>query len=168
MKVFLGGTCNGSVWRDKLIPMLNIEYFNPVVEDWTEECMLEERKQREICDYCLYVITPSMSGVYSIAEVVDDSNKRPTITIFCVLDSEVPIITKVSNPMCYIGSPDINMFIDQINYPNAKVSFSIGEMKSLNQVGLMVERNGGRYFKSLEEVANYINKEYENLLNKLR
>ena len=38
MKVFLGGTCNNSKWRDKLIPMLNIDYFNPVVDDWTEEC----------------------------------------------------------------------------------------------------------------------------------
>ena len=156
-KVFLGGTCNNSIWRDKLIPMLNINYFNPVVEDWTEECMIEERRQRETCDYCLYVITPSMSGVYSIAEVIDDSNKRPGKTIFCILNSEVPIITQVPNPMCYLGSPDINMFIDKINYPNDKINFSIGEMKSLNQVGLIVERNGGMYFKSLEEVAEYLN-----------
>lgn len=32
-KVFLGDTCNGSTWRNKLIPLLEIEYFNPVVED---------------------------------------------------------------------------------------------------------------------------------------
>ena len=32
-KVFLGGTCNGSDWRKKLIPKLKIDYFNPVVED---------------------------------------------------------------------------------------------------------------------------------------
>jgi len=25
MKVFLGGTCNESIWRDELIPMLDIE-----------------------------------------------------------------------------------------------------------------------------------------------
>jgi hypothetical protein len=35
-KVFLGGTCNESLWRDKLIKLLKIEYFNPVVPDWTE------------------------------------------------------------------------------------------------------------------------------------
>ena len=39
--------------------------------------MEEEIKQRAECDFCLYVITPKMTGVYSIAEVVDDSNKRP-------------------------------------------------------------------------------------------
>lgn len=68
-KVFLGGTCNESEWRNYLIKLLTIDYFNPVVDDWTEECMAEERKQREICDYCLYTITPKMTGVYSIAEV---------------------------------------------------------------------------------------------------
>ena len=87
-KVFLGGTCNGSDWRDKLIPLLNIEYFNPVVEDWTAECQAEEIKQRKECDYCLYVISPKMTGVYSIAEIIDDSNKRPKKTIFCILEED--------------------------------------------------------------------------------
>lgn len=85
MRVFLGGTCNGSTWRDELTPMLNIDYFNPVVEDWTPECMEEEIRQREECDYCLYTITSDMTGTFSIAEVVDDSNKRPKKTILCLL-----------------------------------------------------------------------------------
>lgn len=137
MKVFLGGTCNNSKWRDKLIPMLNIDYFNPVVDDWTEECYQEELKQREICDYCLYVITPLMTGVYSIAEVVDDSNKRPHKTIFCVLNKDyLPLNVETDNP----------------------ITFDKGQMKSLKRTGLMVERNGGKYFKSLEEVASYLNK----------
>lgn len=127
-KVFLGGTCNESTWRDKLIPMLKIDYFNPVVDDWTEECYLEELRQREICDYCLYVITPLMTGVYSIAEVVDDSNKRPNKTLFCALEED------------------------------AGLQFDKGQMKSLERTGLMVQKNGGKYFKSLEEVSEYLNK----------
>ena len=55
-KVFLGGTCNNSNWREKLIAKLKCEYFNPVVIDWNEE--IEEVKQREECDFVLYVITP--------------------------------------------------------------------------------------------------------------
>ena len=35
-KVFLGGTCNDSLWREELIKKLEIDYFNPVVDDWTE------------------------------------------------------------------------------------------------------------------------------------
>ena len=51
-KVFLGGTCNNSTWRNELIPLLNIDYFNPVVEDWTPECQAEEERQKnEECQY---------------------------------------------------------------------------------------------------------------------
>jgi len=88
MKVFLGGTCNESKWREQLIPMLTIDYFNPVVDDWTPECQEEELKQRQQCDYCLYVVIPKMTGVYSIAEVVDDSNKRPHKTLFLIIPAD--------------------------------------------------------------------------------
>ena len=89
MKVFLGGTCNNSNWREEIIPLLtkyNIEYFNPVVDNWNEECYKEELRQRSICDFNLYVITSEMTGVYSIAEVIDDSNKKSRRTIFCFLE----------------------------------------------------------------------------------
>lgn len=86
-KVFLGGTVNNSIWRDKLIPLLksvNIDYFDPVVENWTKECVKEENRQKEICDINLFVITPLMTGVYSIAEAVDLSNKKPEKTLFVI------------------------------------------------------------------------------------
>ncbi len=126
-KVFLGGTRNNSTWRDDLIKMLEIDYFNPVVVDWTPECMKEEIKQREECDYCLYVITPKMIDVYSIAEVVDDSNKRPEKTILCIL-------TKDGN-----------------------LEFDIFQTKSLVQLQGMVCNNGARVFNSLESVAKLLN-----------
>ena len=85
MKVFLGGTCSGYKWRDKLIPMLSCDYYNPIVKNWQEEDRLREVKEREEADYVLYVITSGMKGFYSIAEVVDDSNKRPEKTLFCIL-----------------------------------------------------------------------------------
>ena len=121
--VFLGGTCGKSTWRDNLIPKLDIAYFNPVVDDWTPECQEEEVRQRKICDYVLYVITSEMEGVYSIAEVVDDSNKRPEKTIFCCLEE----------------------------------GFESHQVKSLKQVGKMVEENGVKVFNSLKAVADYLN-----------
>ena len=127
MKVFLGGTCNESRWREELIEMLEIDYFNPVVEDWTEDCMKEEIKQRKICDYCLYVITPLMTGVYSIAEVIDDSNKRSDKTLFCYLEED------------------------------GGKRFTEGQMRSLNQVGKMVKRNGSIWLEDLNQVAAYLN-----------
>lgn len=37
-KVFLGGTCNRSKWRNELIELLEIDYFNPVVKNWNQDC----------------------------------------------------------------------------------------------------------------------------------
>lgn len=127
MKVFLGGTCNESTWRDELIKMLHVDYFNPVVDDWTEECYKRELKERKECDYVLYVITPKMTGVYSIAEVIDDSNKRPLNTLFLFLTED------------------------------GNKKFDKGQIKSLQKVGEMVKRNGGRCFASLSGVATWLN-----------
>jgi len=138
-KVFLGGTCNKSKWRNHLISLLHIDYFNPVVPNWTEECMARERQERELCDYCLYVITPRINGLYSIAEIIDDSNKRPEKTIFCVLSKDYE----------YFSNND---------FTNGTLEFSSQYLKSLEQVGKMVERNGGLYFTNLNDVASYLNK----------
>ena len=132
MKVFLGGTCNESTWRDRLIKQLEIDYFNPVVDDWTEECMVEEIKQRGLCDYVLYVITPFMTGVYSIAEVIDDSNKRPEKTLFCFLGSD-------------------------LNKNGESKSFTIGQMKSLGAVERMVKKNGAIVLNGLEQLSFFLN-----------
>jgi len=130
MKIFLGGTCNESTWREELISNLTIDYFNPVVDNWTEECQIEEIKQRKLCDYCLYVITPKMTGVYAIAEVVDDSNKRPNRSILVIL------------------SKDGTDF------------FSMSQMKSLISVGNMCKRNGGLVYVdiSMPDLAKILNK----------
>lgn len=85
MKVFLGGTCSGVDWRGILIPMLTCDYYNPIVKNWQESDRLREVEERNSSDYVLYVITSGIKGVYSIAEVVDDSNKRPEKTLFCPL-----------------------------------------------------------------------------------
>ena len=84
-KVFLGGTCNESTWRNKLIPLLEekgLEYYNPVVEDWTPEHQQEEYRQKEICDVHLYLITKKMKGVFSIAEAVASCQDASKLTLF--------------------------------------------------------------------------------------
>ena len=84
-KIFLGGTCNGSTWREKLKPMLTIDWFDPVVEDWTPECQAEEYRQKEEeCNIHLYVITSGMTGVFSIAEAVDSAWRPGVRAIFFV------------------------------------------------------------------------------------
>ena len=125
--VFLGGTCNNSQWREIIKPLLHKSFFDPVVPNWSPECQSEELRQRQDCQFCLYAITPRMTGVYSVAEVIDDSNKRPAHTVF------VPLL------------------IDD------ELSFTAPQWKSLQAVAAMVERNGGHVFYSLQEAAEYIN-----------
>jgi hypothetical protein len=128
MKTFLGGTCNGSTWRDLVMNQLHHKYFNPVVDDWTPECQERELEEREKADCCLYCITPKMTGTYSIAEVVDDSNKRPDKTVFVLMR---------------VDGDDV---------------FDDGQWKSLLAVSKLVHKNGGAVFVGmLHEACSYIN-----------
>lgn len=78
MRVFLGGTCADTTWREELIPYLEkfgIDYFNPVVKDWTPECQsIEEEEKNRKCNVHLYVITKEMMGTYSIAEIIHSAH----------------------------------------------------------------------------------------------
>ena len=128
-RVFLGGTCNESKWREQLMPMLDeigFSYFNPVVPDWTPECQQEELRQREECPIVLYVLTPKMSGVYSIAEVVDDSNKRPLKTVLCILSNDAPD------------------------------SWTEGQARSMEAVAKLVKSNRAALFYNLESVVEHL------------
>ena len=127
-KVFLGGTCNESTWRDKIIPNLRIDYFNPVVEDWTPECQAEEERQKnEVCDIHLYVITPRMTGVFSIAEVVESAMTRHDKCVFCVLDED------------------------------GDLTFTKGQKKSLDAVGRLVSKYGAEWLDNLDDVVGHLN-----------
>lgn len=131
IKVFLGGTCNESTWRERLISKLDklkVNPFNPVVDDWTPECQKKEEQEKKISDYRLYCITPLMTGVFSIAEVVDDSNKFPEKTILVVL------------------------------FKDDGKSFDKGQIKSLQAVMRMVKKNGGVVFDNLVDCSMYLNK----------
>jgi hypothetical protein len=68
-----------------------------------------------------------MEGVYSIFEVADDSNKRPEKTIFCYL------------------------------LEDGDKTFSKHQIKSLDMVGEGVKENGGKWFKSLNEISDFLN-----------
>ena len=126
-KVFLGGTCNESAWRNELIPLLEekgIEYYNPVVEDWTPECQQEEYRQKEICDVHLYLITKKMKGVFSIAEAVASCQDAGKLTLFA--------------------------------FANFDGEFDEGERRSLDAVGNLIVKLGGAYhtgINTIEELA---------------
>ncbi len=80
-KIFLGGTCAESTWRDELIELIQVDFFNPVVDDWTEDCVaIENDEKTNKCNIHLYVITSLMIGSYSIAEAVESAMTPGKIT----------------------------------------------------------------------------------------
>jgi hypothetical protein len=126
-KVFLGGTCNGSLWRDDFIDFLNVDWFNPVVDNWNNAAYKRELQEREQDAVLLYCLTPLAEGYYSIAEVVDDSNKRPKRTVMLVKETD------------------------------GGQAFTPHQLKSLKAVAKMVETNGGAVFWDAAACAAFIN-----------
>ncbi len=126
-KVFLGGTCNNSRWRDALIPLLKVGWFNPVVDHWREEDRARELAERENCSICLYGLTPKLRGIYAVAELVDDSNKRPAQTAFLLLEED------------------------------EGERFDAAMTKSLNALRRLVEANGVKTFTDARACADFIN-----------
>ena len=104
-----------------------VDAFNPVVDDWNEQAQANEDWHKANDGFCLYVLTPEMTGIYSIFEVADDSNKRPEKTIFCVLPER-----------------------------DGK-TFSVGIQKNFLKIKKDLIRNGARVCESLEEIATFLN-----------
>ncbi len=128
MRVYLGGTCNGSNWRKVLQSLLNknIETIDPTIPNWTTEVEKQNDKKFS-ADFCVYVITPELNGFLSIANAVDMSNKYPNKTIFCYLDK--------------FGGKTFNEH--QIN--------------SLQAICDIIKKNGAKVFSSLEKIAEFLN-----------
>lgn len=144
IKVFLGGTCNGSLWREKLISLLNdhVEYYNPVAPDWSEEYHEKEIQVREESDFTLYVISPEMTGVYSIAEATADVFLKHGNTIFVVLFEAVA-------PYDVCGGVAVTQ---------PRLKFNEKTYYSLYQTSKFIERLGGKVFYSLYDVAEFLNR----------
>lgn len=131
IRIFLGGTCNGSRWRDEFRGLVDYECYDPTVSSWSLENIASEDLEKEKCDFLLYVITPLMDGFYSIAEVVDDSNKWPHKTQLVILDSD------------------------------EGKTFSEHQRKSIKAVARIVRSNGARVFYSLNEAATFLSSDLQ-------
>jgi hypothetical protein len=133
-RVFMGGTTQGFNWREVLENRFkddkNVELFNPVVDDWNCERIRIENEYKEICEMNLFVVTPFMEGIYSIAEAVDLSNKKPENLVFVYIDH-------------FVDGKEIRDFTKKMKH-------------SLDVTGKMIEKNGGKVFTSLDDVENYI------------
>ena len=127
--IFLGGTCNGSKWRNKFILMLDNRFdpFDPVVDDWNEDAQREEEYHKANDNYLVFCITPKMTGFFSIAEMIDNMHIRPRTTVVCFLDKD----------------------------DNSE--FTIPQSKSIDATIKLLQSYGVAVFTSLEDMAEYFN-----------
>lgn len=132
-KVFLGGTVSGVDplygWRGKLVAMLKILFFNPVLRKYDKEAKAREPLEKASCNLELYVITPDIRGFFSIFEVTKHAILNPKNTIFCILEE---------------------------TFENDKI-FTKPQIQSLKRIASELKQMGVPCFYNLEDVANYLN-----------
>lgn len=118
--VFLGGTCNGSLWRELFIPQLTVPYFNPIKPVWTEAYRERENEVKSVAPVAVYVIKPRQVGFYSFIEMMDAvfqaaSRKQKIGIFFLTQDNESywsdDQIASVNASIALIKTyPDANVF----------------------------------------------------------
>ena len=130
--VFLGGTCNGSTWRDSLIKLLKVKYFNPVVENWNENAIRVEEIAKNNASALLYVITPKQTGFYGLVEAV-----MSTFTCFPHQFTMLAFITEEDG-----------------------LIFDEGQLKSISAVKKLLSENTDIIIMdNLKDIAKYLNDE---------
>ena len=91
--VFLGGTIGGRNWREEFLELVKekkskIRCFNPIVSEWTKECIELENFVKHHAIYHIYVLSPAMRGCYTIAEMVNSAHESDKKTYVYIMDED--------------------------------------------------------------------------------
>lgn len=129
--VFLGGTTHGEDWRSSIETKFLVDAFNPIVEDWTEEAKRIEDRAKEAAMFQLYVITPEMCGIFSIAELTESAVTYPAGTVVVFLtesggktwdDHQVKSNQAVCDLVAKHGAKVLNTLDEAVEHINACVT----------------------------------------------
>jgi hypothetical protein len=151
VNIGLFGTCNPSTWRnDIVIPMLNnfgISYFNPQVEDWTENLIEIENNVKSSAEILLFVLDGNTRGISTMIEITE------------------LILTNKNNLVLVINDIAEGSIIN-----GQKISFD--ELKDLNRsrayLSELAERYGITVFKSIILASLYCVQKFKiNQINSL-
>ena len=100
-----------------------LDIFNPVVEDWNESARQKELKFKEDCNLQIYVLTPRIKGIYSIAEIMAAIHKsKDSLLIGFAEDGQV-----FNEEMVY----SIKAFIKDFVPSDMKLSGSLNDLKDM-------------------------------------
>lgn len=180
-RVFLGGT-RESKWRDELIPMLKIDYFNPnkIESGNTLTSRLEASSlfldERNRSDFVLFVIAPETNSlIKDVAEAVHYSSRHPSKTIY------YSIFTFENSEWvdCLIEDDGSKVFLSLKEVADYLNSFFVEIPYNPNVVECLIERDGpttitlGKYAYEFEknDAGHYVclvmNNEHRKYLTKL-
>lgn len=128
--VFMGGTCAGPKWRERLCGQVSqsFRWFNPVVDEWSEEAKEAELAVRAEADVMLYAITPYQEGCYSFLEMTEDA-----------IRSEKPVV------IAFLPSFEDKAFSEQ-------------QWSSIVSAKRLLERNNATVLLSMEELIDWFNR----------
>jgi len=127
MNIFFDGTACGAEWRNYITERLKVPYTLYTSDDRSIDALRNRDKEKEKCDFVLYVISPKMQYFDMVFESVDDSNKRSKKTLFCFMPKE------------------------------GELSFSPHQSKSLIATGKMIQRNGGKWYENIDDAISFLN-----------
>lgn len=131
--VGLFGTVN-SDWRERIIPMLKTNYFNPIVDDWTPEAQAQEELIKQTASGILFVISPKQKGFFSFVELTEFALQSPDRMFVCILDND------------------------------DNVSWDADAKKSIDAVRkFLTDKTDVTVYTTLEDVANAINTKVPNI-----
>lgn len=95
--IFLGGTCNQSTWRDQLTAPEGFQFFNPQLPagiEWEKHHQDAEDEAKKTATVQVYVITPEITGVFSIAELVAMAFTDPKHLVVGIIGKYEPFMQK--------------------------------------------------------------------------
>ena len=107
--------------------------WKPAFDKHSDSLQYEEVtdvSDKEACDFILYVVSPEMYGMMAVIDAVNDSNHSPGKTLFCFLEEG-----------------------------ESEAEFNSHQVKSLVATGKMVARNGGHWFRSLEDTVHFLSRQ---------
>ena len=138
--IFLGGTTNGSTWRNEFIQLVseinpNLKYFNPVVPNWTQECIDLENFVKAHATYHVYVLTPRLVGYYSIAEMVESVHTSGKKVFFYIQEEDVD---DSGNPF----------------------KWQLGPRNSLTVIGNLLKSHGAIEAKNMNDLVSKISDDF--------
>jgi hypothetical protein len=102
----LFGTCGGSTWRNEFIKKyqaLNIEFFNPQVDDWKPELAEIEAEHLVNDEIILFPVTSETYGTGSLAEtgfsIMQAINSNANRSVVLMIDNFVKDDLIAANPL---------------------------------------------------------------------